>query len=76
MININIHTKRTLGLDTNVNHIRIVDDDIRLIPYFPNEEVTLKWYQGIFVGDISLRNNGEIAIVICKEYQNRHIGRK
>lgn len=27
------------------------------------------------VGDITLYN-GEIAIVICKQYQNRHIGRK
>ena len=27
------------------------------------------------IGDISLYN-GEIAIVICKEYQNRHLGRK
>lgn len=27
------------------------------------------------VGDITLYN-GEIAIVICKEYQNRHLGRK
>lgn len=27
------------------------------------------------VGDITLYN-GEIAVVICKEYQNRHIGRK
>ena len=23
-----------------------------------------------------MRNNGEIAIVVCKEYQNRHIGRR
>ena len=28
------------------------------------------------MGDVSLRDNGEIAIVICKEYQNRHIGRR
>lgn len=95
--------------------IRRVDDDIRLIPYYPNEEVTLKWYQdpdvckqvdnidyvydrerlermyefldsnsslyyieyqGVLVGDVSLRDNSEIAIVICKEYQNRHIGRR
>lgn len=27
------------------------------------------------VGDITLYN-GEISIVVCKEYQNRHIGRK
>ena len=33
-------------------------------------------YEGKLCGDISLRNNGEIAIVICKEYQNRQIGRK
>lgn len=40
-------TKCTLGSGSapNVKHIRIVDDDIRLIPYFPNEEVTLKWYK-------------------------------
>ena len=23
-----------------------------------------------------MRDNGEIAIVVCKEYQNRHIGRR
>lgn len=28
------------------------------------------------VGDVSLRDSGEIAIVVCKEYQNRHIGRR
>ena len=32
-------------------------------------------YRGALVGDISLRASGEIAIVVCKEYQNRHIGR-
>ena len=31
---------------------------------------------GLLVGDISLRDNAEIAIVICKEYQNKHIGRR
>ena len=30
----------------------------------------------MLVGDVSLRDNGEIAIVICKAYQNRHIGRQ
>ena len=30
----------------------------------------------MLVGDVSLRDNGEIAIVVCKEYQNRHIGRR
>lgn len=33
-------------------------------------------YKGELIGDISLRDNSEIAIVICREYQNRHIGRK
>ena len=33
-------------------------------------------YQGKLVGDVTLRANAELAIVICKEYQNRHIGRK
>ena len=97
------------------NSARIVDDEITLIPYYPNSEVTLSWYQdpdvcrqvdnidhvydldllermytylnthgacyyivyrGTPVGDVSLRENGEISIVVCKEYQNRHIGRK
>lgn len=33
-------------------------------------------YRGALVGDVSLRDSGEIAIVVCKEYQNRHIGRR
>ena len=95
--------------------IRIVDEEIRLIPFFPNEEAALAWYQdpevcrqvdnidhvytpellermyrylithgdcyyieyrGRLVGDVSLRDTGEISIVVCKEFQNRHIGRK
>ncbi len=31
---------------------------------------------GVLVGDVTLRNDGEISIVVCREYQNRHIGRK
>lgn len=93
---------------------RAVDAEIVLIPYYPNYEVTLQWYQdpelckqvdnidfvysldrlksmyeylsthgdcyyiaylGRLVGDITLKGN-EISIVICKEYQNRHIGRR
>lgn len=106
-----------------------IDSEITLVPYFPNEDVTLAWYQdpdicrqadnidhvyslddlramygylsthgscfyisyrGTFIGDISLWENSNspekrgasrgtcalIAIVICKEYQNRHIGRR
>lgn len=94
---------------------RTVDEDICLVPYYPDEEVALKWYQdlqlckqvdnidyvytldklramyrylsthgecyyieykGCLVGDITLRSDGEIAIVVCKEYQNQHIGRR
>ena len=94
---------------------RIVDPEITLIPYYPNSDVTLAWYQdpdvcrqvdnidhpyslellngmytylsthgecyyiryrGKLVGDVSLQDNTEISIVICKEYQNRHIGRR
>lgn len=33
-------------------------------------------YEGTLIGDVSLRDNAEVAIVICKEYQNRHIGRR
>ena len=32
-------------------------------------------YRGRLVGDISL-HGGEISVVICREYQNRHIGRR
>lgn len=33
-------------------------------------------YKGQLVGDVTLKNDGEISIVICREYQNRHIGRR
>lgn len=94
---------------------RMVDEEIILLPYYPNEKAALEWYQdpdvckqidnidcvytperlqkmydflsthgdcfyiqyrGKLVGDVTLQNNSEIAIVICKEYQNLHIGRR
>jgi len=94
---------------------RIIDTELRLVPYYPNEETALAWYQdaqlcrqvdnmegvyslerlrrmysflnahgncfyiqynGKLIGDVTLRNDGEISIVICREYQNRHIGRR
>ena len=94
---------------------RIIDNEIKLIPYYRNDAASFPWYQdldvckqvdnrdepynlellhsmydylnthgncyyieykGILVGDISLRDNSEIAIVVCKEYQNQHIGRR
>lgn len=33
-------------------------------------------YRGVLVGDVSLRGDGELAIVICRDDQNRHIGRR
>ena len=33
-------------------------------------------YNGVFVGDITLCNNTEICIVVCKKYQNLNIGRR
>ena len=94
---------------------RKVDDEIVLIPYYPNYDEALEWYQdlelckqvdnidhvytmeilksmyfylstygncyyieykGHLVGDVTLKNDGEISIVICREYQNQHIGRR
>ena len=96
-------------------NMRKIGDDICLVPYYPNEDIALAWYQdkevcrqvdntddvysldrlramydflsthgecfyiqykGKLVGDISLQNTSEIAVVVCKEYQNQHIGRK
>ena len=95
--------------------IRIVDEELRLVPYYPCPEVTLPWYQhpelcrqvdnidhvyslerlnamygflsthgscwyieyrGALIGDITLRDNAELCIVICREFQNRRIGRR
>ena len=94
---------------------RIIDNEIKLIPYYRNDTASLPWYQDLdvckqvdnrdtpydldllhrmydylsthgdcfyieykneLVGDVSLRANGEIAIVIRKESQNQHIGRR
>ncbi|MBD5080717.1 MAG: GNAT family N-acetyltransferase [Ruminococcaceae bacterium] len=94
---------------------RSIDNEIALVPYYPNYDTALEWYQdlqlckqvdnidyvysldrlkkmynylsthgdcyyieysGVLVGDISLTENEEISIVICREYQNKHIGRK
>ena len=94
---------------------RIVDQEITLIPYYPNPDVALAWYQdpavckqvdnidhvyklellnrmygylskhgscyyiqykGILVGDVTLCDNAEVSIVVCKDYQNLHIGRR
>ena len=93
----------------------IIENNLKLISYFPNQEITLKWYRDLdvckqvdnidipytierldamynylssngdcyyiefnntLVGDVSIFNDNEIAIVISKEFQNQHIGRK
>ena len=85
---------------------RIIDNELRLIPYYRNDEASLPWYQdldvcrqvdnrekpydvellhrmydyltahgdcyyieykGVLVGDVSLRENSEIAVVVCTE---------
>ena len=33
-------------------------------------------FMGKLVGDVTLRDNQEVCIVVCREYQNRHIGRR
>lgn len=33
-------------------------------------------YKGKLVGDVTLRDNKEVCIVVCREYQNRYIGRR
>lgn len=93
---------------------RIVDAEIVLVPYYPNYELALEWYQdlelcrqvnnidhvysldrlksmynylsthgdcyyieykNLLVGDVTLKED-EISIVICRKYQNQHIGRR
>ncbi len=33
-------------------------------------------YDSVLFGDITLKDDGEISIVICREYQNKHLGRR
>ena len=94
---------------------RRIDSEITLVQYYPNEAVTLPWYQdaelcrqvdnradpytlerlramyaflsshgkcyyieyrGELVGDVTRKDDGEIAIVVCAGFQNRGIGRR
>ena len=96
-------------------NVRKIDNQIRLIPYYRNDAVSLPWYQdlevckqvdnrdapydvellhrmydylsthgdcyyieyeGTLVGDVSLQDNAEIAIVVSKTFQNQYIGRR
>ena len=40
---------------------RIVDQEITLIPYFPNEKVTLAWYQNLHIGRRCIANMIRLA---------------
>lgn len=94
---------------------RFVSEEIKLVPYYRNDENSLPWYldldickqvdnrdlpydvpllhamydylclngdcfyieyKGKLIGDVSLLKNGDIAIVVSKNFQNKHIGRK
>lgn len=94
---------------------RIVDEEIKLVKYYPNYATTLEWYQDLelckqvdnrdsaydldllkamyrylnkhgdlfyikyknrLCGDVCLQPDGEVNIVVAKEYQNKHIGRR
>ena len=70
---------------------RTVDSEITLVPYYPNEAVALPWYQDAELCRqvdnraepytlerlrATLKDDGEIAIVVCADFQNRGIGRR
>lgn len=94
---------------------RVVDAEITLVPYYPNYQTALAWYQdlelckqvdnrdsvydldllkrmyqylnrrgdlfyikykGRLCGDVCLQPSGEVNIVISKQFQNKHIGRR
>lgn len=94
---------------------RVIDAEITLVPYYPNYQTTLAWYQdlelckqadnrdsvydldllkrmyqylnrrgdlfyikykGRLCGDVCLQLSGEVNIVISKQFQNKHIGRR
>lgn len=52
-------------------------DTLKRMYHYLNTHGDLFYIQcdGILCGDVCLQSTGELAIVLCKEYQNRHIGR-
>ena len=61
----------------NIDHAYDLDSLNSMYTYLSTHgECYYIQYRGQLVGDITLRDNDEICIVICKEYQNRHIGRR
>lgn len=94
---------------------RIVDEEIKLVRYYPNYAAALEWYQNLelckqvdnrdtvydldllkrmykylnkhgdlfyikyknrLCGDVCLKHDGEVCIVVAKPFQNKHIGRR
>lgn len=61
----------------NIDHAYSMETLVAMYTYLSTHgECYYIQYQGKLVGDVSLRDNKEVAIVVCKEYQNRHIGRR
>ena len=61
----------------NIDHVYDLDLLNRMYTYLSTHgDCYYIQYRGVLVGDVSLRNNAEISIVVCKEYQNLHIGRR
>ena len=61
----------------NIDHVYDLDRLRRMYNYLATYgECYYIRYKGTLIGDVSLLDSGETAIVICKEYQNRHIGRR
>ena len=61
----------------NIDHVYTLDRLNNMYTYLSTHgECYYIRYRDELVGDVSLRDNGEVSIVVCKEYQNRHIGRR
>lgn len=61
----------------NIDHVYDLDLLARMYTYLSTHgQCYYIQYHGKLVGDVSLRDNAEISIVVSKEYQNLHIGRR
>lgn len=61
----------------NIDHAYSMDTLIAMYTYLSTHgDCYYIQYNGKLVGDVSLRDNQEVCIVVCKEYQNKHIGRR
>lgn len=61
----------------NIDHVYSIEQLSEMYTFLSeNGDCYYIEYRGRLVGDVTLRDNNEICIVICREYQNRHIGRR